>query len=48
MLDGQEVEVEESVDAVADASLLGRVQCGLLDGTGDALLPADVGQGVRL
>jgi hypothetical protein len=48
VLDRQEVEVEESVDAVADAGLLGGVQPGLLDRAGDALLPANVGQDVGL
>lgn len=44
MLHRQEVHIEESVNAICQASLLGLVQFGVLDVAGDALLPANLGE----
>lgn len=44
VLHGQEVHVEESIDAVGQAALLASIELGVLDAASDALVPADLGQ----
>ena len=46
VLHGQQVDVEEAVDAVGQTLLLARVQLAVLDVARDALVPANLRQGV--
>lgn len=48
MLDREEVEIHESVHAVCQAGLLCLVELVALDGSGNALCPAELGKLVCL
>lgn len=46
MLHGEEIHVEEPIDAVAKTALLSPVELRVLDSAGDAFIPTDLGQAV--